>query len=142
LSYGKQHKQSWPPTGTYGAWRRMKDRCRNPNNPSYARYGARGIKVCDRWNKFKNFWQDVGDRPGPEYSLDRIDNNGDYEPGNVRWATARQQQNNQDRTIWLSHMGMDRPINEWAEITGIKLGTLDTRYRRGWSHEEIICGKH
>ena len=119
----------------------MKARCANPNHPKYANYGGRGITVCDRWMDFVEFWQDVGDRPGPEYSLDRINNDGDYEPGNVRWATAREQQNNQARTVWISHIGMERPINEWAEITGIKLSTLYNRYKRGWSHEEVICGR-
>jgi hypothetical protein len=79
----------------YRTWCNMKIRCYNQKHPRYKIYGARGIKVCDRWlNSFTNFLSDVGIKPGPEYSIDRIDVNGDYEPNNVRWATAKQQANN------------------------------------------------
>ena len=74
----------------------MLQRCNNPNNPAYHNYGGRGIKVCERWYDFNNFLADVGERPHPDRSLDRYPNNdGHYEPGNVRWATAEQQRNNQ-----------------------------------------------
>lgn len=69
----------------------MIQRCINPKVPSYRHYGGRGIKVCDRWMVFDNFYKDIGPRPSPKHSLDRINNNGNYEPGNCRWATARQQ---------------------------------------------------
>jgi hypothetical protein len=71
----------------YEIWRAMRDRCNNPNHPDFKNYGGRGIKVCDRWNNFATFLADVGERPHSKLVLDRIDNNGNYEPGNVRWTT-------------------------------------------------------
>lgn len=78
----------------YRTWGGMVQRCTNPNNSRYSSYGGRGITVCDRWRTFENFLEDMGRRPSPDHSIDRIDNDGSYEPGNVRWATKSQQQIN------------------------------------------------
>ena len=108
--YAEKNSLKWPlvnshsrhgmkDTPEYRSWNMMLQRCGNPNNPAYKHYGGRGIKVCDRWKSFVNFYADMGDRPYPkdQYSIDRIDNNGDYEPGNCRWATYKQQAQTQRR---------------------------------------------
>ena len=89
----KSHLMSYTPE--YQAWENMYTRCTNPKHASYKNYGGRGIKICDRWrNSFENFYEDMGKKPSNRYSLDRIDNDGDYEPGNCRWATFKTQIDN------------------------------------------------
>ena len=97
----------------YGAWKTMRARCNNPNFPKYKDYGARGIKVCDRWDNFANFLADVGEKPSPKHSIDRIDNNKDYEPSNVRWATPHQQGSNKRNNSETVGVIWDRRKNLW-----------------------------
>lgn len=79
----------------HGIWTMMHVRCKNPNHVAYKHYGGRGISVCERWEKFEHFFADIGKRPSKNHSIDRIDNDGNYEPGNVRWATSKEQRANQ-----------------------------------------------
>lgn len=100
-------------------WAAMLTRCRNPNQQSWARYGGRGIKVCARWLTFENFLEDMG-HPGPTKSIDRINNDGNYEPGNCRWATRKQQRNNN------SHIGF-RVKDSDKKLVSLYLSGLSTR---------------
>lgn len=91
--------QNYRRTPEWNIWSGMWDRCRNPNKQNYQYYGGRGIKVCDRWREFANFLEDMGRRPGPNYSIDRKDTDGNYEPNNCRWVTQNTQLRN--RRKWL-----------------------------------------
>ncbi len=112
----------------------IKDRCLNTRCKAYKNYGGRGIKVCERWlgkNGFINFLSDMGDRPSKDYSIDRIDNNGNYEPGNCRWATRTQQARNNRCNKILTAGGQSRCMSEWIEFLGVTKACIDYRvYRR------------
>ena len=88
------HANRGAKTPEYQTWCRMMKRCYTPSDPRYHYYGGRGISVCMRWHSYPSFFSDMGPRPSPKHSIDRINNDGNYEPGNCRWATALQQQNN------------------------------------------------
>jgi hypothetical protein len=116
----------------YSTWAQMKTRCSNPNTRNYHRYGGRGIKVCDRWLVFKNFLEDMGE-PLIGMSLDRIDNDGNYEPHNCRWATQKQQTNNTSTNRRITIDGVTRTFTEWIELYKVKPSTARQRYYvYGW----------
>ena len=124
----------------YGTWRQMLSRCENPHNSKYQRYGGRGIKVCDEWHQFSNFvkWSDsIGGRP-EKYTLDRINNDGNYEPSNCRWATRFQQATNKSSNVVLEYNGESKTLIEWSISIGISWNTLWNRLKRGWSVEDIL----
>lgn len=126
----------------YGIWRSMLARCRNPNVAAFPRYGGRGVLVVSRWNSFENFIADMGFRQSNEYSLDRINNDGHYEPGNVRWATRREQARNTRKTIFLTVGGVTRSAAEWSELTGINQDTITSRIRRGEIGQLALLPSH
>lgn len=126
-------------TPEYIAWGSMVKRCTNPKARRYERYGGRGIRVCDRWlSSFAAFYGDMGRKPTPSHQLDRIDNDGDYEPGNVRWATPRDQARNTSRNHLLTLNGITQSIVEWSEQTGIKQTTIRRRLKCGWTVEKAL----
>jgi len=118
-------------------WNGMIMRCTNPNNRQYADYGGRGIKVCDDWRVFKNFFADVGPRP-PGMTFDRIDNDGDYAPGNWRWASRHEQQMNRRMTIWVEHEGRKYSIYNLMDISGLAFNTIVDRIRKGLSFDDVV----
>lgn len=125
-------------TQEYKIWKEMRQRCYNPNRPQYKDYGGRGIRVCERWNDYDNFISDMGPRPGPEYSIDRIDVNEDYTPENCRWATKTEQNNNKRNNRLLTYDEKTQTLAEWSKETGIVTDTIDTRLRSGWDIEKAL----
>lgn len=114
-------------TPIYKIWRGMIRRCENPQHKHYKEYGGRGVKVCSRWHIFENWYADLGERPSPKHTLERIDNNGDYEPGNCKWATRKEQQNNTRRNHLIEFNGEIKNLKQWSEILGINYTTLKMR---------------
>lgn len=124
-------------TRVYRIWKAMRTRCTNPNSIAYARYGGRGIICCHRWADFNNFIADMGDPPTNRHTLDRIDNAGNYEPANCRWATPQQQADNSSRPMFLTLHGETNNIRGWAKKLGITPATLSERLER-WSIEDAL----
>ena len=128
-------KSSLYGTSTYNIWAAMKRRCQTPNDSCYYKYGAKGIKVCDRWQSFDNFYEDMGSRPSLEHSIDRINNTGNYCPENCRWATkleqAKNKSNNRFLEITINGKVERRIIPEWSRISGVQLWTIRARLKKG-----------
>jgi len=122
----------------YISWQKMKERCFNPVNIKYANYGGRGITVCEQWkNSFENFFRDMGPRPS-NYTLDRIHTEGDYEPGNCRWASSREQNRNRRDNVWVEHNGKKIIQQELLNKLGIKTSHLLYHKRVGRSLNDVI----
>lgn len=139
-SFKHGHASHKKPTPEYRAWHSMKDRCYNPNNKYFKDYGGRGIIVCDRWkNSFENFLADLGFRPSNKHSLDRIENNGIYEPSNCRWATKNQQDNNRRTSVMLTLNEQTKPLGIWAQNLSLSANALWGRiYKYGWDLESAL----
>lgn len=125
-------------TREHKAWANMLTRCRNPRANFFARYGGRGIKVCERWEKFENFLSDMGPSPGRGYSLDRVDSDGHYEPGNCRWATLSRQARNTSRNRLYEHGGVRLCLSDWSERLGLSADTIRSRLHRGDSVADAL----
>lgn len=125
------HARTGQLTPTYKAWMAMRMRCTQSAHKEYHRYGGRGITVCERWAIFANFLEDMGERPqGRE--IDRINNDGNYEPANCRWATHKEQMRNMSRNRILTLDGRSQTLADWADEAQLNYGTLRTRLRLGW----------
>lgn len=125
-------------TREYYIWGSMVQRCTNPNNKSYANYGKRGIRVCERWLTFANFIADMGFRDSPNHSLDRINNNGPYSPENCRWTDRKTQIRNSRIVHNVEFNGESHCLERWAEVTGIPAKIIGHRLRLGWTPEKTF----
>lgn len=144
--YGKQKrlesKRSFKhgKTGSkvYYTWQSMKGRCFNPKQDMFPKYGGRGIKICDRWLKFENFLEDMGEPPTQKHSIDRIDNNGNYEPTNCRWATNKEQSRNRSVTKFATYKGETKSVLDWCEELGLSYNLTRERLSNGWTAERAF----
>jgi hypothetical protein len=144
LEFQRQSKTTHGKTSSseYNTWMGIRGRCLNQNNDAYDDYGGRGISVCKKWMTFEGFYEDMGDKPGPKYSIDRVDNNGNYCKENCRWATRTQQVRNRRNTRMLTVDGITMSLPDWAEKTGVKYATIKDRLNRhGYSDRDAIYGR-
>lgn len=122
----------------YRAWRNMRQRCLNPRVPNYHRYGGRGIKICQEWSSFDRFIEDMGLKPSPDRSIERRDNNGNYEPSNCYWASRDDQENNKERSVKIAYKGKTKTLTQWARELGLNYELVRTRWRYGWEPKAIF----
>jgi len=122
----------------YGTWKNMRDRCNNQNSPSWDNYGGRGIKVCAAWDDFAVFLSDMGVKPSPQHSIDRINNSLGYFPENCRWATREQQNSNSRNNRMITLQGRTLTLAQWSRRTGINRATIASRIKKGLSVEHTL----
>lgn len=133
------HKAAHETTAEYRAWCKIRERCCNPNDAAFSRYGGRGINICDRWlESYEAFYQDMGDKPSSDHSVDRIDNSKGYSPENCRWATRHEQANNKRNNKMLTAGGRQMTMAQWAREMRLKVGTIQSRLKCGWSEEDAV----
>lgn len=121
----------------YATWYEMQQRCFSSKQGEYKYYGGRGITVCERWMDVRNFIADMPERP-PGCTLDRVDVNGNYEPGNCRWATKSQQMNNTRRNVNVTIDGVTKTVQEWSEISPAHCNTIRHRLNIGWEPRRAV----
>lgn len=124
----------------YKTWRAIKARCLNPKNPAFHNYGGRGITICDRWlNSFENFLEDMGRKPSKNHSIDRINNNGNYELSNCKWSSKKEQSNNQRINKIVTYNEKTQTLRQWSEELKIDYNTLFSRINTSkWSIEKAF----
>lgn len=132
--YQLQHQPEWAPE--WRTYRGAYSRCNNPKIHNYARYGGRGIEF--RFKNFEEFAHHLGHKPSDSHSLDRIDNDGHYEVGNVRWVTAHEQNLNRKSNRHINALGLHHTLSEWAQIQNLRIGTISFRIKKGWCGECAI----
>jgi hypothetical protein len=138
LEHGHSGGKGKRRSGTYSSWRDAKARCFNQSHRTYTLYGGRGITMCDRWRtSFAAFLADMGECP-PGLTLDRIDNNGNYQPGNCRWATRHEQQQNRRDNRLVELDGVHMTLTEAADRFGLPRTIISGRLRHGWSDAEAV----
>lgn len=124
----------------YRKWKSIKDRCTNPNAQHYDRYGGRGITICDEWkNDFTAFRDYVGVKPSASHTLERIDNNKGYEPGNIRWATRKEQANNRSTNTYITYNGETKSLAEWAAHFDYTYAMLIGRWKAGKRGDDLFA---
>lgn len=126
----------------FSVWCAMRKRCYNPNNTAYKNYGGRGINVCRQWlgpNGFPAFLSDMGNRPSPQHTIDRIDNDGNYCPDNCRWATRQEQAANNRRNIVISYEGKSMILQDWANYLHLHRCTIERRLAKGWALSRVLA---
>lgn len=138
ITSGRARTHGMSKTPTYAVWARMVTRCTNPKASRYARYGGRGIAICERWQKFENFLADMGELPGAGFSIGRVNNDGHYCRENCRWETASQQSVNTSRNIVIEHDGVSMALSEWARRLRLPYATLIQRHRSGIVPPELF----
>lgn len=127
----KQTKHGRTGSPEYSVWEGMKERCYNPKSTFYHHYGGRGIIICDRWkDSFKNFFEDMGERPTLKHSIDRIDNDGIYEPSNCKWATQKEQRRNSRQNVFLSYGSTTMIFEDWSIFLEIHRDKLRSKLRK------------
>lgn len=140
----KAYVQSQPRTHGFSGtrvhrqWKSMRKRCRSSNSSDYRHYGGRGIKVCERWEEFSNFLSDMGPPPDDKSTIERINNDGNYEPSNCRWATQSEQVLNTRRTVYVEHNGQKVPLHSLLKNSPVSREGLKRRLSIGWSLEKAL----
>lgn len=126
-------------TAEFEAWSDMIGRCHRSTHKRFGYYGARGITVCPEWRgSFESFLGHIGSRPGPGFTLDRVDTNGNYEPGNIRWTTWKVQNRNRRNTKMVTALGRTAPLGAWVEDRGLDYNKVKWRLRKGWTPERAL----
>jgi hypothetical protein len=136
VDFGGNHTHGATGTAEHGVWRSVLQRTRENHRQDYA---GRGIALCERWQDFENFLADMGPRPSPRHSIERVDNEGNYEPGNCIWATPDVQNRNKRNNIWVEYAGQDMILKDAADLAGVCYKKAWARHKKGWSIDRVLA---